>query len=290
MTGALMIQALINGLTIGGVFALIAVGLTLIWGVMKIVNFAHGEFLMVAMYIAYFAITKAGMDPYLSMLLTVPALFLIGALIFRATIQPILKDPGMNQILLTLGVSLVLQNLALLLLKSDVLFTETWYGRIVFKVGPVFLELPRLIALGGSAITAWILYRFLQTTDMGRAIRAAAQNGPAAELMGIDVKRTYLVAFGLGSACLGVAGALMVPFYYVTPTVGNFFGQIAFVVVVLGGMGDFLGALVAGVIIGLTEAIGAAALPGSLARVLTFGIFFTFLLLRPQGIFGRRTT
>ncbi len=288
MTTTLLLQALVNGLMIGGIFALISVGLTLIWGVMKIINFAHGEFLMIAMYVAYFAVAKAGLDPYLTILITVPALFLVGGVIFQATIRPVLKDPQMNQILLTLGLSLVLQNLALVLFKADVLFVQTWYNQVTFRLGPVMFELPKLIAFGGSVLAAWFLYRFLQATDLGRAIRAASQNPEAASLMGIHVQRTYLVAFGIGSACLGVAGSLMLPFYYISPTVGLFFGLIAFVVVVLGGMGDFMGALVSGLIIGLSESLGAALLPGSLSRVFTFVIFVTFLLFRPQGIFGRR--
>lgn len=288
MSANLLVQALINGLTIGGVFALISVGLTLIWGVMRIINFAHGEFLMIAMYIAYFAIVKVGMDPYLTMVITVPALFLIGAAIYQVNLRPVLKDPAMNQILLTLGLSLVLQNLALVFFKADVLFVQTWYNQVTFRLGHLILELPKLIAFGGSFLASWLLYLLLQRTDMGRAIRAASQNTEAAELMGIDVRSTYLVAFGLGSACLGVAGSLMIPMYYVAPTVGLFFGLVAFIVVVLGGMGNFLGALVAGLIIGLSESLGAAILPGSLSRVLTYTVFVLFLLFRPQGIFRRR--
>jgi branched-chain amino acid transport system permease protein len=288
MSVSLLVQALINGLMIGAVFALISVGLTLIWGVMKIINFAHGEFLMIAMYIAYFATVNAGMDPYLTMVITIPALFLIGAAIYQVNIRPVLKDPPMNQILLTLGLSLVLQNLALVFFKGDVLFVQTWYNQVTIRVGNVILELPKLIAFGGSILASGLLYLFLQRTDMGRAIRAASQDTEAAELMGINVRSTYLVAFGLGSACVGVAGSLMIPMYYVSPTVGNFFGLVAFIVVVLGGMGNFLGALVAGLIVGLSESLGAAILPGSLSRVLTYTVFVLFLLFRPQGIFGRR--
>lgn len=279
-------QALITGIMIGGIFALISVGLSLIWGVMRIINFAHGEFLMIAMYIAYFLVAKGGWDPYLTIIVTAPALFLIGVLIFQVTIRPILKDPSMNQIMLTLGLSLILQNLALVIFKADVLTTSTAYTRMNFMLGPVVVRGSQLIAFVGSAIAAYALYWFLQKTDTGRAIRAAAQNRDAAVLMGINVRTTYLLAFGLGSASLGVAASLMIPFYYTSPTVGLFFGLIAYVVVVLGGLGNFMGALVAGLIIGMTESIGASILPGSLSRVLTFGIFIVVLLFRPQGIFG----
>ncbi len=282
----LLAQALVTGILIGGVFALLSVGLTLIWGVMRIINFAHGEFLMVGMYIVYFLVAKAGWDPYVTLLISAPALFVVGVAIFRLTIQPILSDPSMNQIMLTLGLSLILQNLALVLFSADPLIVQTAYSRVTFSLGPAVVRVPQLIAFGGSGVAAVLLYWFLQRTDAGRAIRAASQNREAAVLMGIDVQRTYLLAFGIGSACLGVAASLMVPFYYTSPTVGLWFGLVSFVVVVLGGMGNFIGALVGGLIIGLTEAFGAAILPGSLSRVFTFAIFILALLFRPQGIFG----
>jgi len=282
----LLIQALVTGILIGGVFALLSVGLTLIWGVMRIINFAHGEFLMVGMYVVYFLVTKSRWDPYVTLLVSVPVLFVVGAAIFRLTIQPILAHSSMNQIMLTLGLSLILQNLALIFFRADPLIAQTAYSRITFSLGPAIVRVPQLIAFGGSGLAALLLYWFLQKTDAGRAIRAASQNREAAVLMGIDVRRTYLLAFGIGSASLGVAASLMVPFYYTSPTVGLWFGQVAFIVVVLGGMGNFIGALVGGQIIGLTEAFGAAILPGSLSRVFTFAIFILVLLFRPQGIFG----
>jgi branched-chain amino acid transport system permease protein len=286
ISSELLAQALVTGILIGGVFALLSVGLTLIWGVMRIINFAHGEFLMVGMYIVYFLVTKGGWDPYVTLLVSAPVLFVVGTAIFRLTIQPILAHPSMNQIMLTLGLSLILQNLALVLFSADPLIAQTAYSRITFSLGPAVVRVPQLIAFGGSGLAAVLLYWFLQKTDAGRAIRAASQNREAAVLMGVDVGRTYLLAFGIGSACLGVAASLMVPFYYTSPTVGLWFGLVSFVVVVLGGMGNFLGALVGGLIIGLTEAFGAAILPGSLSRVFTFAIFILVLLFRPQGIFG----
>ncbi|RLC84768.1 MAG: branched-chain amino acid ABC transporter permease [Chloroflexi bacterium] len=284
----LLAQAFVSGIMLGGVFALIAIGLTLIWGVMGIINFAHGEFLMVGMYIAYFLAARTGLDPYFTILVTVPALFLIGAGIFRVNIQPVLKDPVMNQILLTVGLMLVLQNLALVLFTATPLSLDNPYNKMIFNVGPVVIPLSNLLGFVGSLLGVAILWWFLRYTDMGRAIRAASQNREAATLVGIDVRRTYLVAFGIGSACVGLAASLMIPFYYVAPLVGAFLGLVAFIVVILGGMGNVLGALVGGLIIGLTETMGAAILPGSLSRVLTFAIFILVLLFRPQGIFGRR--
>ncbi len=283
-----ILQAVASGLMIGGVFALISIGLTLIWGVMKIINFAHGEFLMIGLYLAYFLVTKFGIDPYLTILITTPVLFFVGIGIFQVSIKPILKHPPMNQIMLTLGISLILQNLALVLFKADVLSVRTRYTGINYHFGGVVVTLTELIAFFGSILATLALYYILKTTDIGRWIRAAAQNPTAATLQGVDVRFTYLLAFGIGSACLGVAASLLLPFYYVSPTVGLFLGLIAFVVVVLGGMGNFLGAFVGGLIIGLTESLGAAIMPGSLSRVLTFGIFILFLLFRPQGILSRR--
>ena len=283
-----ILQALASGIMVGAVFALISVGLTLIWGVMKIINFAQGEFLMIGLYLTYFLVTRAHINPYVSMLITAPALFLIGAAIFRITIRPILKDAPMNQIMLTLGLSLMLQNLALMFFKADVLRIQTPGQTVFIHLGPVVLSLPEVIAFFGSIVATLALYFYLQRTDMGRSVRAASQSPTAATLMGIDVRFTYLFAFGIGSATLGVASALLLPTYYTSPTVGLFLGLIMFVVVVLGGMGNFLGAFVGGMIIGLTENLGAAILPGSLSRVLTFGVFILVLLLKPQGILSRR--
>jgi branched-chain amino acid transport system permease protein len=196
----------------------------------------------------------------------------------------------MNQIMLTLGISLILQNLALVLFKADVLSVRTDYTGINFTLGGVVITLTELIAFVGSIVATVGLYYILRTTDMGRWIRASAQNPTAATLQGVDVRFTYLLAFGIGSATLGVAASLLLPFYYTSPTVGLFLGLIAFVVVVLGGMGNFLGVFIAGVIIGLTESLGAAIMPGSLSRVFTFGVFILFLLFRPQGILSRRQT
>ncbi|MCJ7797906.1 MAG: branched-chain amino acid ABC transporter permease [Thermoleophilia bacterium] len=282
-----LLQALASGLMIGGVFALISIGLTLIWGVMKIINFAQGEFLMIGLYLTYFLVTK-GINPYITMVITTPALFLIGAAIFRVSIRPILRDPSMNQIMLTLGLSLMLQNLALAAFGGDVLRIQTPGQSVYINLGPVVLSLPEIIAFVGSIVATLVLYFYLQRTDMGRNIRAASQSPTAATLMGIDVRFTYLFAFGIGSATLGVASALLLPTYYTSPTVGLFLGLIMFVVVVLGGMGNFLGAFIGGLIIGLTENIGAAIFPGSLSRVFTFGIFILVLLFKPQGILSRR--
>ena len=281
-------QALVSGVMLGGMFALISIGLTLIWGVMKIINFAHGEFLMLGLYTAYFLVANVGFPPYLTILITVPAVALIGIFIFKVTINPILKDPVMNLIMLTLGLSLILQNLALVAFKADVLSVRTAWTKRVIDVGGVVISVSQVICLIGAILTTLGIWWFLKSTDVGRAVRAAAQNPAAATLMGIDVPKIYLLAFGLGSATLGLAASLMIPFYYTSPTVGLFLGLIAFIVVVLGGMGNLFGCFLGGLIMGLAESLGAAIFPGSLSRVFSFGIFVLFLIFRPQGVLSRR--
>jgi len=283
-------QAIASGIMLGGLFALISIGLTLIWGVMKIINFAQGEFLMVGLYLAYFLVAWGHIDPYITILVTVPFMFFFGIGIFRATISPILKDPVMNQIMLTLGVSLILQNLALMLFSANVQSVHTRYATWNIHIGPVVISAPQLIALFGSVICTLAVWYFLKTTASGRAIRASAQNPTAATLMGIDVPRTYMLAVGISSATLGFAASLMIPFYYTSPTVGVFLSLIMFIVIILGGIGNYMGCLLGGLIIGLAEAVGAAVFPGSLSRVFMFTIFILFLLFRPQGILSRRPT
>lgn len=280
-------QAVFSGLLTGSLFGLIAIGLTLIWGIMKIVNFAHGEYLMVGLYVAYFLITARAMDPYATLLITPVVLFALGALTYRLVIRHVLQAPAMNQILLTVGLSLVLQNLALAIASANVLFAPSRYTTMVWRLGGLVLDVPRVVAALIALVTTAALYAFLHRTDTGLSIRAIAQDHEAARLMGIDVHRTNMLAFGLGTGVLGVAASAMSTFYYASPTVGLLFGLMAFIIVVLGGLGNVLGAFVGGLVIGVTESVGAALLPGSLARVITFALFVLILLFRPQGLFGR---
>jgi branched-chain amino acid transport system permease protein len=287
-SGDVLAQALVSGLMLGGMFALISIGLTLIWGVMKIINFAHGEFLMIGLYVAYFLVAKAGMSPYLTIFITIPAVVALGLILFKGTIDPILKDPVMNQIMLTLGLSLILQNLALTFFHADVLSVRTGWTTRNLEIGPVVIGWSQIICFVGAVLCTLAVWYFLKVTDTGRAIRAAAQNPTAATLQGVNVPWIYLLAFGIGSGTLGLAASLMIPFYYASPTVGLFLGLIAFIVVVLGGMGNLLGCFIGGIIMGLAEAIGAAIFPGSYSRVFSFGIFILFLVFKPQGVLSRR--
>ena len=286
MTSGLLLQAVVSGLLLGGVYGLVASGLTLIFGVLRIVNFAHGALMMLAMYSSYWLFTLGGIDPYVSIIVTAPAFFILGIVVQQVIIEPNRRAAEHNQLLLTLGLALFLENLALVLWQGDFRTLRSSISGASFVLGEALIEVPRLIACGGAVLVAVLLFAFLRTTDVGKAIRALAEEPEGAQLMGINVSRIRAVAFGIGTACVAVAGSLVTPFFYVAPDVGESFNLMAFVVVVLGGMGNFLGALLGGFVVGLAEALGAAFLPGSLKQLVVFMIFAGVLLLRPQGLFG----
>jgi branched-chain amino acid transport system permease protein len=282
-----ILQLIINGLLLGGIYALISIGLTLIFGVLEIVNFAHGEFLMLAMYAAYFLFQLYGVDPYLSLVIILPLFFLIGVAVQRVTIQPILSAPPLNQIFMTVGLSMVLQNLALFFWKADYRTVKTSYSSLTLKAAGLMISFPRLVAFVlAMGLIAGLLI-FLQKTYTGKAIRARAQERKAAMLMGINVYRTYQIAFGMGIACVGAAGAMLMPVFFVFPSVGTLFVLIAFVVVILGGYNSLTGALVGGLIIGVVEAFSGFFISPHLKEAIYFVIFILILLFRPTGLFGR---
>lgn len=286
MNTTVILQSFVSGILMGGIYALAAAGLTLIFGVMKIINFAHGALMMLGMYITYWVFVILGIDPYLSILMSMPSLFLIGALLQRFLINFIIDAPEYNQLLLTLGIALVLENLALIIWSPDTRTLDVSYVVKVFSVGSVKISFTRLMACLFSLIMIGALYLFLKKTDMGKAIRAVSVERDGAELLGMNVKKLYYISFGLGAACVGGAGSMITPFYYISPHVGEAFLIKAFVVVILGGMGSIGGVLVGGLIIALGESLGALFMPGSLKLVVTFVIFIGVLLLRPAGIFG----
>jgi branched-chain amino acid transport system permease protein len=282
-----IMQLLINGLLLGGLYALISIGLTLIFGVLEIVNFAHGEFLMLSMYASYWLFQFYGIDPYLSILIILPTFFLIGLAVQRATIQPILNAPPLNQVFMTVGLSMVLQNAALFVWSADYRTVKTAYSSLNLKTSGLIINFPRLMAfiLAMAIIAALLLY--LKKTYTGKAIRALAQEGRAAMLMGINVYRTYQIAFGIGIACVGAAGAMLIPVYFVFPGVGALFVLIAFVVVILGGYNSLVGSLVGGLIIGVVEAFSGFFISPHLKEAIYFVIFILILLFRPAGLFGK---
>jgi branched-chain amino acid transport system permease protein len=288
MTLTFVVESLLNGLLVGGVYSLMAIGLTLVFGVMKVINFAHGSLIMLGMYTAYWSVALLHVDPYLSIPIAFAVLFVIGASFQKFLINPILDAPEHNQLLLTLGVSLVMENFAVFLWSPDYRVMKTSYAGINFYMGDVSLSLVRLLAFGFAMLLSAIIYLMLTRTDLGKAIRAASEEPRGALLMGINVRRIYLITFGIGAACAGVSGAAITPFIPVYPYVGWLFVITAFVVVVLGGMGNILGAFVGGLIIGLADSVGAMFLPGSMKSIISFTIFILILLFKPTGLFGRK--
>jgi branched-chain amino acid transport system permease protein len=284
----LVLQALVTGVLLGGIYSLICVGLTLTFGVMRIINFAHGEFLMVAMYGTYFFVKAFNTEAYLAVIVVLPGLFLLGIIVFQLFVRPVLGADQLNQMLLLVGLSLVFENGALALFSPDTRSVQSALTFAKLEIGDVIIGLPKLIAFAVSVIITLSLYWLLRSTELGRQIRAAASDRDAAALMGINVNRVNMLAFGIGIGCLGIAGPVTMPIFYVVPNIGTFFILIAFVVVVLGGIGNFIGALCASFIVAITESLGAIFMPGSTAPVLPFIFFVLVLLFKPEGLFGMR--
>ena len=289
---AILLPSVLNGLTTGAVYALIALGLTLIYGVLHIINFAHGAALMVALYGVYGLKTAAGVDPYAALPLMVVVMFVLGYALQRGVINRASHGKDENILLVTLGVSIVLENLALLFFKSDTRTIETPYTLTTVAVdlfwAQAMIALPKIIAFAAALVASGLLILIVKHTDLGRAIRAVAKEKQGARLMGIDVDHIYAMSFGIGLACLGAAACLLLPAYYVNPQVGGGFVLVAFTIVVLGGRGSFAGALVGGLLIGVVESLGGLVLGESLGQVGIFLIFIAVLLLRPQGLFGAK--
>lgn len=288
MSVDLLLQAVLNGIVLGGVLALVALGLNLVYGVLNVINFAHGASMMVAMYGTYWLFTLFGIDPYVSLLIVLPGMFGLGYVIQRVLLEPLAGTNSSNQFLTTLGLLLIFQNGAQLLFTSNFRTINTVYQEVTVPFGPALLPLARLIALGFAMLFATALFLLLTRTDLGRAIRAAAQDPGGAAVAGINVSRIYAITFGLGLAMAGAAGAIVVPFFYVTPSVGETFNIPAFIVVVLGGLGSMPGAVVGGIVVGLVQSVGAAYLPGSTNQIVLLAVFIAVLLVRPAGLFGRR--
>ena len=283
----LFLQALISGVLIGGVYALIGIGLTIVFGVMRIINFAHGDLVMMGMYLAYFLFTLFGVDPYLSILVVYPAMWCFGALLQKFVVNRVLDALPQNQILLTIGIGLILSNTAMLLFTSDYRILSTSYSSSSVALGGLSVSVPLLGSFLITAAVTAVLYWFLMKTDMGQAIRATAQDREAAQLMGINVRWMSVVATGIGAGLAAVAGALLAPTYYIFPQVGQPFTLKAFVVVVLGGMGSVVGATAGGVLIGAAESLSAVYISSGLKDLVVYVLFLAILLFRPSGLFGR---
>lgn len=286
MNGLALLQATVDGILMGGVYAVTAVGLTLIFGVMEIVNFAHGALMMLGMYVTYWLFTLWGINPYLTIPVSIAVMFFIGLLIQRYLLNKIIKAPQHNQLLLTLGIMLFVENLALFLWSPDYRSIAVSGLQNSFLLGGISLNKPKLLAFVFALILTMIVYFILRKTDLGKAIRATSQEREGASLVGIKVKNINAIAFGIGTACAGVAGSLIVPFFFTSPGAGSVFLLRSFVVAILGGLGNFWGALFAGLLIGLAESLSGLILSGSWNDLVIYGIFVLVLLLRPTGLFG----
>ena len=284
----LVAQGLLNGLLGGGVYSLMAVGLTLIFGVMRVVNVAHGDMMLWGMYLAWLLATRLSVDPYLGFVVCAAALFVLGWLVQRGLVDRVVEAPHETQILLMLGVGLVLENLALMVFGPDPQRVRSPLAQATLWLGPVFVDLARLVTFGLALGLTLALYLFLTRTGLGRAMRATADNAYGALVVGTDVRRVYAAAFGIGAACVGAAGALVSPILPFQPSGGLAASVTSFNIVIIGGMGSFGGAFVGGLLVSVAESLGAIFLAPAMKELVSFSLLIAILLFRPAGLFGRR--
>jgi branched-chain amino acid transport system permease protein len=281
-------QAVVNGLLIGGIYALVSIGVTLIFGVVKIVNFAQGEFVMIGMYISFFLFTQFGIDPLVSLVVSMPVLFVIGVLVQHFLIRRVLGLNDMPQIFLTFALSLLLMNSGLMLFTANYRTVHTWYSDEALHIGPIYVPVAKLIAFVLAMVLSGVLWVFLHATDLGKAMRAASQNRGVAVLMGINPNRVFCVALGIALALAGAAGSLLMPFYPAYPMVGQSFTLMAFVAVVLGTLGNVIGALVASLMMGVAESLGIQFIGADSGLIVVFLMLLLTLAFRPSGLGGGR--
>lgn len=279
--------AIASGILLGSIYALVAAGLNLIFGVVKIINFAHGALLMMAMYLTYFLVELTAFDPYLSIPIVVVFMGLVGWAIQSGIINRVMEAERTSQLLITFGLALMIQNAAVMLWGQDYLAASVPYAREIIEIFGIRFSVASLLALVGSAVALLLLYLFLHRTRTGIAIRAVSQRPDSAALAGINVKRIYAIAFAMGSAMVGVAAVFMVPIYFVQPAVGTPFAIMAFIIVVLGGLGNVWGAAAAGMLLGIVQNVVATMVSVEMAPTLVFVVFIVLMLFRPYGLFGR---
>ena len=288
LTPEIFLAGLINGLMAGGIYVLVAVGLTLIYGVLHIINFAHGSLLMLAMYAVFFLWRKPlGLDPYVALPLVTAAAFAFGYVLYRTLIGHFSHGKDENILLITLGLAIIIDNAALFFFTGDTQTVEVPCAGSMVSFGAALLPLPKIVSFVAALIICLLLGLFMSHSDTGKAIRAVAKERQGARLVGIDVESIMAISYGIGIACLGAAACLLMPSFYVSPSVGHLFVIVAFTIVVLGGMGSFLGALVGALIIGLTESLSGLFLGEALGQIGISAIFILILLLRPTGLFAR---
>ncbi len=289
MDTALALQLVIQGILLGGLYGLIAMGLSLIFGVMGVINFAHGPMIVLGMYLSYWILSLFGVSPYLSIPAVALMMFGLGYLIQSSIVNRILDFPEAMQVVPLVSLGLIIENAALLFWGPNHRTANLAISLKSFNIGSSDVDVARLLACGLALAITLAVFAFLKYTDMGKAIRAAADNRTGAVLVGIKVDRINNISFGLGAALTGAAGALMVPLMSVFPYLGHDFTMIAFVVVILGGMGSLPGAMIGGVILGLAESLSALWLPATLKHLVSFGLLVVIMLIRPKGLLGRKT-
>ncbi len=281
-------QLLASTFLLGGVYALIAIGLTLIFGVMRVVNFAHGEFLMLGMYLAFWAFSLLRLDPYLTLVVSLPLFFGLGWVSYRAIMRPVVHTSHNVQVFTTVGLSIVLQNVALVLWSADARFLRTDYYAVAVRFAGAVFNWAQLVAFAVAVLLTAGLFAFMRWSYTGKVMRATAQDRQAAALMGIDTDRVYAITWAVGIVCVGAAGVLLAPIYPVYPTAGLQFVLIAYVAVVLGGLGDMAGALIAALVVAAVEVIGSYVIGTAWKEVLYLLLFIGILVVRPAGLFGQR--
>jgi branched-chain amino acid transport system permease protein len=281
-----LIQQLADGLLIGLMYSLIAIGLTLIWGVMNIVNFAHGEFLMLGMFTSYWLFTLFGIDPIFSIPICFVGMFILGTLIYRFIVSKVMKGPMLAQLVVTFGVSIFISNLAVYFWTPDFRLLPATMLQGTWDIGGITLSIPKVAASAGSVIASVCMFFFLQRTRTGKAILATEMDREAALLMGINTERINSISFGIGTALVGVAGAFLSTYYYIYPQVGGLFGTIAFCVVALGGFGSIEGAFIAGILVGLAQTLGGFFFDPSYKYAIVFMIYLITIWIKPQGLLG----
>jgi branched-chain amino acid transport system permease protein len=280
----------VSGLLTGLVYGLMALGLSVIFGVVRVVNFAHGEMMTVAMYLAVVLFARLGLDPLLMMLPIAAVFFVIGFVMQFVVINPFIARPEHSQFMLMVAVAIIIVNSLLIVFGPDAQTVQTSYAFDSYALGPLIVDATKLYAGLAAILVAAALFAFFQFAPLGKAIRACADNYTGALVVGLDVKKLYALSFGLGAACVGAAGAIIVLLVDVTPPLGPAYTLLAFVIVITGGLGSMPGALLGGVLIGLTEAMAGLFFTPSAKSMFAFAILVLVLLFRPQGIMGKRLT
>lgn len=281
-----LLQVIVSGLLMGCAYALVAIGFTIVFGVMNVVNFAHGHVAMAAMFASYGINRYLGLDPYVSALLLFPTFLVVGALLYKIVIAPIVVSSHATQMLTTLGLLIVIENSANLIFGGDLRSVRSGLGESSLHIGAIVLPWSRLATAIGSLAVICALWLFLHRTRFGNEIRAAASNQLGAMLVGVPIGRVFLQAFALATGMAAFAGAMLVPFYLINPYVGYDFMLKAFIISIIGGLGSLPGAVIAGLLIGIVEAIGSFYLTASYATAMMFGLLMLTLLLRPAGLMG----